>query len=116
MAKSSAHELFSTLKGYINQLSDGERTPSEVASAFNDWARESAETVKSKVAEEVEASVTRMGFVKQEEFESLLKRVEALEKTLASGGAQKLSAQRGVRSVLRKKTDSKLTTKKKVEK
>ena len=82
MSKSGASELFSTLKGYINQLSEGERTPAEVASAFNEWARESAESIKVRVQEEVEAAVLKMGFIKREEFDALLARVQALETAL----------------------------------
>ena len=78
---SSAGEIFSTLKGYFHALSEGERTPTEVASAFNEWAREGAESVKAKIAEEVESTVIKMGFIKREEYELLLKRVESLEKT-----------------------------------
>jgi BMFP domain-containing protein YqiC len=79
MAKTPANEIFSTLKTYFNQLSEGERTPTEVASAFNEWARESAESVRAKIAEEVEATVSKMGFIKREEYELLLQRVSALE-------------------------------------
>ena len=80
MAKSPTSELFTTLKGYFNQLSEGERTPTEVASALNDWARESAESVKAKIAEEVETTVSKMGFIKREEYDKLVARVNALEK------------------------------------
>ena len=79
MAKTPASELFTTLKGYFNQLTEGERTPTEVASALNDWARDSAESVKAKIAEEVEATVSKMGFVKREEYEELQARVAKLE-------------------------------------
>ena len=79
MAKTSASEFLSTLKSYFNQLSEGERTPSEVANAFNEWARESAESVKAKIGEEVEATVLKMGFIKREEYEKLVARVEKLE-------------------------------------
>ena len=80
MAKTPVNEIFSTLKTYFNQLSEGERTPAEVASAFNGWAKESAESIKAKIAEEVEATVLKMGFIKREEYELLLKRVSQLEK------------------------------------
>jgi BMFP domain-containing protein YqiC len=83
MSKSGASELFSTLKSYINQLSDGERTPAEVASALNEWARESAESIKVRVHEEVEAAVLKMGFIKRDEFDALAARLAALEDTLA---------------------------------
>lgn len=79
MAKTPASELLSTLKSYFNQLSEGERSPAEVANAFNEWARESAESVKAKIGEEVEATVLKMGFVKREEYEKLVARVQKLE-------------------------------------
>jgi BMFP domain-containing protein YqiC len=81
MAKTPAGELFTTLKSYFNQLTEGERTPTEVASALNDWARESAESVKAKIAEEVETTVSKMGFIKREEYEKLVARVNSLEKS-----------------------------------
>ena len=76
MAKSPVTEIFSTLKTYAQKLSDGERTPAEIASALNDWAHESADSVRSKIHEEVEAAVLKMGFVKREEFDALAKQVE----------------------------------------
>ncbi len=109
MAKSSASELFSTLKGYINQLSEGERTPAEIGSALNDWARESAESIKVKVSEEVESTVARMGFIKREEYELLLKRVDVLESQLSKAGASNTSR---AKSSVRKKAVSKLVPKK----
>ena len=87
MAKTPGNELFSTLKSYFNQLTEGERTPTEVASALNDWARESAESVKSKIAEEVETTVSKMGFVKREEYDKLVARVAKLESSLAKKSA-----------------------------
>ena len=80
MAKSPAAELFSTLKSYAQKLSDGERTPSEIASALNDWAHESAESVRGKIHEEVETAVLKMGFVKREEFDALAREVASLKK------------------------------------
>ena len=92
MAKVPTGEIFTTLKSYLNQLSDGERTPSEVASALNGWARESAESIKAKIAEEVELQVTKMGFVKVEEYEKLVERVTALESQLSAPQPKKRSA------------------------
>ncbi|MEY4497600.1 MAG: hypothetical protein RLZZ364_905 [Actinomycetota bacterium] len=89
MAKNPALELLSTLKSYFNQLSEGERTPTEVAAALNDWARESAESVKAKISEEVEASVSKMGFVKREEYDALVARIEVIER---AGKATRKSA------------------------
>jgi BMFP domain-containing protein YqiC len=80
MAKQPVNEVFSTLKSYARKLSDGERTPAEIASALNDWAHESGQSLKAKVTEEVEAAVLKMGFVKREEFDALVREVDALKK------------------------------------
>ena len=73
-----SNDLFSSLKTYLTKLSDGEKTPQEVAAALNAWARESADTLKAKIHDEVEATVLKMGFVKREEFDRLLARVDAI--------------------------------------
>ena len=80
MAKAPVNEVFSTLKSYARKLSDGERTPAEIESALNDWAHESGQTLKAKISEEVEAAVLKMGFVKREEFDALVREVKALKK------------------------------------
>jgi len=81
MAKSPASEIFTTLKSYAQKLSDGERTPAEVATALNDWARESADSVKARIHDEVESAVEKMGFVKREEFDVLVAEVKAMKKS-----------------------------------
>ena len=90
MAKAPISELFSTLKSYAQKLSDGERTPSEIASAFNDWAHESAESVRGKIHEEVETAVLKMGFVKREEFDALAREVASLKKAAKSPAKKKV--------------------------
>ena len=80
MAKAPVNEVFSTLKSYARKLSDGERTPAEIASALNDWAHESGQSLKAKITEEVEAAVLKMGFVKREEFDALVREVNAIKK------------------------------------
>lgn len=102
MAKTPISEIFSTLKTYINQLSEGERTPTEVASALNGWARESAESIKAKISEEVEATVSKMGFIKQEEYDLLLERVAKLEKSAAKKSSAKTPAKTPTRSSVKK--------------
>jgi len=77
------------LKTYAQKLSDGERTPAEIASALNDWAHESADSVRAKIHEEVEAAVLKMGFVKREEFDALAKQVAALKKNPVKKSAKK---------------------------
>ena len=92
MAKSQPSEFFSTLKSYAQKLSDGERTPAEVASALNDWAKESADSVKGRIHDEVEAAFLKMGFVKREEFDRLLARVDAIAPVKKAAPAKKKSA------------------------
>ena len=77
MAKAS-NDLFSTLRTYLTKVTEGERSPAEVAAAVNSWARESADALKAKIHEEVEASVSKMGFSKREEFDRLAAQVAAL--------------------------------------
>jgi BMFP domain-containing protein YqiC len=77
MAKSS-NDLFATLRTYISKVTEGEKSPAEVAAALNGWARESADALKSKIHEEVEASVSKMGFVKRDEFDRLAAQVAAM--------------------------------------
>jgi len=111
MAKTPTSELFTTLKGYFNQLTEGERTPTEVASALNDWARDSAESVKAKIAEEVEATVSKMGFVKRDEYEKLEARIAKLE----AKPAKKATAT-AAKSTVKKSPIKKSPTKKIVKK
>jgi BMFP domain-containing protein YqiC len=77
MSKAS-NDLFSTLRTYISKVTEGERTPAEVAAAVNSWARESADALKAKIHEEVESSVSKMGFIKRDEFDRLAAQVAVL--------------------------------------
>ncbi len=87
-----SNDLFSSLKTYLTKLSDGEKTPQEVAAALNAWARESADSLKAKIHDEVEATVLKMGFVKREEFDRLLARVDALAPVKKSAPGKKKDA------------------------
>jgi BMFP domain-containing protein YqiC len=105
MAKSS-NDLFSTLRTYISKVTEGEKSPAEVAAALNGWARESADALKSKIHEEVEASVAKMGFVKREEFDRLAAQVAAMK----GGTSVKKSAPK--KATAKKSTVKKATAKK----
>ena len=94
MAKPPVSEIFSTLKSYAQKLSDGERTPAEIASALNDWAHESKDSLRAKIHEEVEAAVSKMGFIKRDEFDALTKQVAAMKKTPAKKTAKKSPAKK----------------------
>lgn len=74
-------DIFSTLRVYLSKLSEGEHSAAEVVASVNAWLRESGESIKIKIEEEVEHSVAKMGFVKQAEFDELKKEVEALRAT-----------------------------------
>jgi hypothetical protein len=66
-----ANDLFASLRTYLNKVTEGERTPAELANALNNWVKQSGDVLKSKVDEEVHNTVTRMGFIKREEFDEL---------------------------------------------
>jgi BMFP domain-containing protein YqiC len=109
MAKSS-NDLFATLRTYVSKVTEGEKSPAEVAAALNGWARESAEALKSKIHEEVEASVAKMGFVKRDEFDRLAAQVAAMK----GGTRAKKSATK--KSSVKKAAPKKRAAKKKVVK
>ena len=113
MAKAS-NDLFSTLRTYLSKVTEGERSPAEVAAAVNSWARESAEALKAKIHEEVEASVAKMGFIKREEFDRLAAQVAALsgEKSSAKKAtAKKAPAKKSVKKTAVKKSAKKAAKK-----
>ena len=109
MAKSS-NDLFSTLRTYISKVTEGETSPAEVAGALNGWARESADALKSKIHEEVEASVAKMGFVKRDEFDRLAAQVAAMK----GGASTKKSAPK--KAATKKPAAKKVAPKKKAVK
>ena len=114
MAKSS-NDLFSTLRTYISKVTEGEKSPAEVAAALNGWARESADALKSKINEEVEASVAKMGFVKREEFDRLAAQVTAIK---GGSSAKKAAPKKATvkKTTVKKATAKKAAPKKKVVK
>jgi BMFP domain-containing protein YqiC len=113
MAKAS-NDLFSTLRTYLSKVTEGERSPAEVAAAVNSWARESAEALKAKIHEEVEASVAKMGFIKSEEFDRLAAQVAALSGKKSS--AKKATAKKAPANKSVKKTTVKKSAKKAAKK
>ena len=111
MAKAPISELFSTLKSYAQKLSDGERTPAEIASALNDWAHESAESLRAKIHEEVESAVLKMGFVKREEFDALAQEVANLKKSKAKSAPTKKIARTPAKKSVKKSAPRKKAAK-----
>ena len=102
-----SNDLFSSLKTYLTKLSDGEKTPQEVAAALNAWARESADSLKAKIHDEVETTVLKMGFVKREELDRLLARVDAIAPVKKSAPAKQKSAPTQKKSAAKKAAPAK---------
>jgi hypothetical protein len=118
MAKAS-NDLFSTLRTYLTKVTEGERTPAEVAAAVNSWARESADALKAKIHEEVEANVSKMGFIKREEFDRLVAQVSALGGKPTSGKKSPSKKSNSTKSAVKKASGKKVkkaTAKKAVKK
>ena len=97
-------DLLGSLKTYLTKLSDGEKTPQEVAAAINSWARESADSLKAKIHEEVEAAALKLGFVKREEFDALAKEVASLKKkaTVKKSAAKKIAKKAPAKKAVKK--------------
>jgi len=118
MAKAS-NDLFSTLRTYLTKVTEGERTPAEVAAAVNSWARESADALKAKIHEEVESSVAKMGFIKREEFDRLAVQVAALGGKSTSGKKSPSKKSNSTKTAVKKASGKKVkkaTAKKAVKK
>jgi BMFP domain-containing protein YqiC len=101
MSKNS--DFLSTLKSIANNVQLGNKSATDVADSVNAWIKESSEALKVKIEDEVERSVSKMGFVKRGEFEALKQEVASLKK-----GAKK--------SAVKKTTAKKSTVKKTVKK
>jgi BMFP domain-containing protein YqiC len=93
----------------------------------NVWLKEGGEALKVKIEDEVERSVSKMGFVKRGEFEALKQEVAALKKGGASAkkrpakksaakkpaakktGAQKSTAKNSAKKVVKKTAAKKVS-------
>ena len=74
-----SQDLFSALKNYASKLSNGEKSPAEIAAALNIWLKESGESLKEKIEAEVSQSVAKMGFAKQSDLIKLQKEIDLLK-------------------------------------
>lgn len=126
MSKNS--DIKATIKSLIENVQLGNKSGTEVAQSVNVWLKEGGEALKVKIEDEVERSVSKMGFVKRGEFEALKQEVAALKKGGASAkkspakkpaakktGAQKSTAKDSAKKVV-KKTAAKKPAAKKVSK
>ena len=89
-----ANDLFSSLKVYLSKVTDGEKSPADMAAALNTWVRDSGESIKAKIEEEVESSVSKMGFVKKEDFDRLQREVNLLRAPAKRAPAKKAPAKK----------------------
>jgi BMFP domain-containing protein YqiC len=113
MSKNS--DFLSTLRSFTNNVQLGNKSATEVADSLNAWLKEGGEALKVKIEDEVERSVSKMGFVKRGEFEALKQEVAALKKGSSKKVAKKASDKKlAVKEAANKK--SKKTAKKKVAK
>ncbi len=92
-----SNDIFSTLRVYLSKLTEGEHNPSEVLAAVNTWLRDSGESIKAKIEEEVEKAVAKRGFVKQADFDALKSEVasfRAASKPVRKTAAKKAPARK----------------------
>ena len=82
MSKNS--DLLATIKSLANNLTVGNKSAAEVAESLNAWLKDGGEAIKVKIEDEVERSVSKMGFVKRGEFEALKEEIAALKKTTST--------------------------------
>ena len=109
MSKNS--ELKATIRSLIDNVQLGNKSGTEVAQSMNVWLKEGGEALKVKIEDEVERSVSKMGFVKRGEFEALKQEVAALKKNGASASSKK-----AVKKSTAKKSATKKSTQKVVKK
>ena len=106
MSKNS--DIKATIKSLIENVQLGNKSGSEVAQSVNVFLKEGGEAIKVKIEDEVERSVSKMGFVKRGEFEALKQEVATLKK----GGA-KTSSKKTAKSSTGEKSAKKASVKKK---
>ena len=101
-------DFLSTLKSLSNNVQLGNKTATDVADSVNAWLKEGGEALKVKIEDEVERSVSKMGFVKRGEFEALKQEVASLKK----GTPKKATAKKSAVKKAAKKTAKKAAKKK----
>jgi BMFP domain-containing protein YqiC len=110
MSKNS--DFLSTLRSFTNNVQLGNKSASEVADSLNAWLKEGGEALKVKIEDEVERSVSKMGFVKRGEFEALKQEVASLKKGSPKKVAKKTAVKKSAVKTAVKKTAKKAAKKK----
>ena len=109
MSKNS--ELKATIRSLIDNVQLGNKSGTEVAQSMNVWLKEGGEALKVKIEDEVERSVSKMGFVKRGEFEALKQEVAALKKSGASAPPKKTVKKSAAAKSAAKKSTQKVVKK-----
>jgi electron transfer flavoprotein alpha subunit len=109
---SKNNDLKATIKSLIENVQLGNKSGTEVASSVNLWLKEGGEALRVKIEDEVERSVSKMGFVKRGEFEALKQEVAALKKGTPKKAAKKTAKKVTAEKVSVKKKATKKTAKK----
>jgi BMFP domain-containing protein YqiC len=110
MSKNS--DFLSTLRSFTNNVQLGNKSATEVADSLNAWLKEGGEALKVKIEDEVERSVSKMGFVKRGEFEALKQEVASLKKGAHKKAAKKIAVKKSAVKSAVKKTAKKAAKKK----
>jgi BMFP domain-containing protein YqiC len=110
MSKNS--DFLSTLRSFTNNVQLGNKSASEVADSLNAWLKEGGDALKVKIEDEVERSVSKMGFVKRGEFEALKQEVASLKKGSPKKLAKKSAVKKSAVESAVKKTAKKAAKKK----
>jgi BMFP domain-containing protein YqiC len=106
MSKNS--DFLSTLKSLSNNVQLGNKTATDVADSVNAWLKEGGEALKVKIEDEVERSVSKMGFVKRGEFEALKQEVAALKKGTPRKSTKKATVKKAVKKTAKKAAKKKV--------
>ena len=105
-------DFLSTLKSLSNNVQLGNKTATDVADSVNAWLKEGGEALRVKIEDEVERSVSKMGFVKRGEFEALKQEVAWLKKGTPKKAVKKATAKKTAVKKAVKKTAKKAAKKK----
>jgi len=106
MSKNS--DFLSALKSLSNNVQLGNKTATDVADSVNAWLKEGGEALKVKIEDEVERSVSKMGFVKRGEVEALKQEVAALKKGTPKKSAKKTTIKKAVKKTAKKAAKKKV--------
>ena len=106
MSKNS--DIKATIKSIFENVQLGNKTATDVADSVNAWLKEGGEALKVKIEDEVERSVSKMGFVKRGEFEALKQEVAALKKGTPKKSAKKTTVKKAVKKTAKKAAKKKV--------